>query len=241
MKPSPRCPAWVGKEVKMKKLAPGDIVRRVSGWSPMVVVQISPGGNHAEVAYCGASHDYADIAAVSRIVLVTNPEKEFALCSNWRHRLDAKQTERLLSQTLNNHISKEADMPKLYQTKEETPRFGTHLAVNSAGKIVLEMKGSGEVLAFDKKAVEEVRPYTVDVKFNNSGTTYSYFAVKGCVSVGDILLIDGGTDYARVMKVDSKSDKATKHLKGRRLMTEEIAGSDEISVVSDEGDDLLFP
>jgi len=225
----------------MQKFAPGDIVRRVNGWSPLVVLRLSPGSRYAEVMYCGSTPDFADITAEERLTLVTDPSTEFAKCPGWQHRLDANQTRRLQKQAFNNLISKEADMPKLYQTKEETPRFGTHLAVNSAGKIVLEMKGSGEVLAFDKKEVEEVRPFTVDVKFAGfagNATTYSYFAVKGSVSVGDILMIEGGSDFAKVVRVDSKSDKATKHLKGRRLMTEAIIGSDEISVVSEE-DDLL--
>lgn len=110
-------------------------------------------------------------------------------------------------------------MPKLYQTKEETPRFGTLLATNSAGKYVIEMKGTGEVLTFDKSDVEEVKPYTVRIKFQDSSNEYDYLSRKGDVEKGDMIIVDGNGHIAKVTAVDTKSDRATKELSGRKVVT----------------------
>jgi hypothetical protein len=113
-------------------------------------------------------------------------------------------------------------MTKLYQTKEATPRFGLLLATNSAGLFVLEMKGTNEVLTFAKGDVEEVKPYTVRVKFidalsNDKG--YDFISRKGDVEVGDLLMLKGYSNMARVEAVDTKSDRATKDLVGRKVAT----------------------
>lgn len=110
-------------------------------------------------------------------------------------------------------------MSKLFQTKESTPRFGTLLATNSAGKYVIEMKGTGEVLTFDKGDVEEVKPYTVRIKFQDSSNEYDYLSRKGDVEKGDMIIVDGNGHIAKVTAVDTKSDRATKELSGRKVVT----------------------
>ena len=119
-------------------------------------------------------------------------------------------------------------MTKLYQTKEETPRFGTLLATNSAGLLVLEMKGSGEVLAFETSAIEEVKPYTVCIQFlDGSGRDYQYLSRKGDVEVGDLILLSSGSPtIARVRKINTASDKATVTLRGVKLQTEAFGAAD---------------
>jgi hypothetical protein len=208
--------------------APGDIARRISGWTPMYVVRLLDNSGHRLlVNYCGSREEHAVAAAASLMVRVTDPAREFKKCDDWVKRMTLEQRWRLYDQCCyETHRDKpetqETTMTKLYQTKEETPRFGTMLATNSAGKFVLEMKGTGEVLTFDPASVEEVRPYTVDVRFSNSSTLYGYISVKGAVAVGDVLLVKGSADFARVVKVDSKNERATKHLRGRKVATEEI-------------------
>ena len=120
--------------------------------------------------------------------------------------------------------TKEETMTKLYETKEATPRFGTKLAVNSAGMVVLEMKGTGEVSTFKPEDIEEVHPYTVGIKFQDSSTQYHYITKKGAVKKGDTILglSSVAHQFATVVDVDTKSDRATKELKGRKVMTEEI-------------------
>jgi 4-diphosphocytidyl-2C-methyl-D-erythritol kinase len=182
----------------------------------------------AEAVYCGAG----DVTPVwypnNHLVPVTDPVKEFSKCSGWLSRLTDEDRKQLRKQcppraTAFNHEettnAKENDMAKLFQTKEETPRFGTMLATNSAGKYVLEMKGSGDVLTFEKSEVEEVKPYTVGVRFELNGIEYHYLSRKGDVEKGDILFVSGSGSYAFVTSVDTKSDKATKELTGRKVLT----------------------
>jgi hypothetical protein len=184
----------------------------------------------AEVVYCGADYETSGRYPNNHLVVVTNPVKEFAKCSGWQNRLteeDKRQLQIQLHGTANRlpwesdetTNAKENDMAKLFQTKEETPRFGTMLATNSAGKYVLEMKGSGDVLTFEKSEVEEVKPYTVGVRFELNGIEYHYLSRKGDVEKGDVLFVSGSGSYAFVTSVDTKSDKATKELTGRKVLT----------------------
>jgi 4-diphosphocytidyl-2C-methyl-D-erythritol kinase len=182
----------------------------------------------AEVVYCGAGDTTAEWYPNNHLVVVTDPVKEFSKSSGWLSRLTDEDRKQLRKQcppraTAFNHEettnAKENDMAKLFQTKEETPRFGTMLATNSAGKYVLEMKGSGDVLTFEKSEVEEVKPYTVGVRFELNGIEYHYLSRKGDVEKGDILFVSGSGSYAFVTSVDTKSDKATKELTGRKVLT----------------------
>lgn len=111
---------------------------------------------------------------------------------------------------------------KLFQTKEQNPRFGIGLAINSTGKYVLEMKGTGDLEAYDKKEIEVVMPFTYGVKFDGRGTEYAYLGKEGTVAVGDLLLKTdgtGGITIAKVVSVDTKSEKATKYFEGVKLST----------------------
>jgi hypothetical protein len=209
----------------------GQIVRRLTGHTPMRVLHTVTA--EAEVVYCGAGDVTAQWYPNNYLGAVTNPEKEFAKCSGWLSRLTDEDMKQLRKQcppwvTAFNHEettnAKENDMAKLFQTKEETPRFGTMLATNSAGKYVLEMKGSGDVLTFEKSEVEEVKPYTVGVRFELNGTEYHYLSRKGDVEKGDVLFVSGSSSFAFVTSVDTKSDKATKELTGRKVLTTVIGG-----------------
>jgi len=120
---------------------------------------------------------------------------------------------------------------KLYQTKEEKPRFGVLLAFNSDGLAVLEMRPSKEILTFPTKDVEEVRPYTVSVRFPSNTTNYHYFAKRGSLVKGDLVLTKDG-QIVVVTAADTKSGRATKHLSGRKLVTEVLEVSDEIDMLA---------
>lgn len=213
----------------MTTLKVGDIVRKKNGWSPMEVVWASPTGGSVKVRYCsrndyvGAVYEqHCEQGRSKDFALVTDPDEEFSRCrGGWKDRLTDRHAEKLETQKGN------TTMNKLYQTIEETPRFGTYLAINSAGLIVLEMKGTGAVETFEKKDVEEVKPYTVRVRFfgsNNQG--YEFFARKGDVQKGDLIAMKGYNEIAEVVAVDTKSSKATKNLVGRKLHADPI-GEDE--------------
>lgn len=115
----------------------------------------------------------------------------------------------------------------LYQIKTiGDDLYGHKLAVNSAGKWVMEVKGTGAILTVDAADCSEVTPYTVAVRFsgNNSGA-YDFLSTEGKFRVGDIVIrTDAGYEgsIGRVVKLDTKSKKATKEFVGRRVVTEEV-------------------
>lgn len=122
-------------------------------------------------------------------------------------------------------MEKETMSNKLYQVKGQEV-YGIYLATNSNGQYVLEEKGTGKILTVKKDEVEEVKPYTISVKFvvsnGNGDKDYSYLAEKDQFSVGDLLYIDTpyGKSIAYISAVDTKSDSATKEIKARKFVLE---------------------
>lgn len=111
---------------------------------------------------------------------------------------------------------------ELYQIKE-TEKYGKKIAVNSQGKIVLEIKGTGEVVAVDKTEIEEVFPYTFEVKFFGNSNVYAFLGKEGQVEKGDILIYTSGPyedNICQVVATDTKSRKATKEFKGLKIKSE---------------------
>jgi hypothetical protein len=105
---------------------------------------------------------------------------------------------------------------KLYQINiANDVKYGHKLAVNSAGKWVMEIKGTGEVITCDKGDVEEVMPYTVSVQFQTGKQIYNYFAEKGSVELNAFYVFDAplGRAIAQVVKLDTKSPAATVEFK----------------------------
>jgi hypothetical protein len=106
---------------------------------------------------------------------------------------------------------------KLYQINSlvSTVKYGHKLAVNSAGKWVMEIKGTGEVITCDKDDVEEVMPYTVSIQFGTGKQIYSYLAEKGSVELNAFYIVDAalGRAIAQVIKLDTKSPAASVEFK----------------------------
>lgn len=103
---------------------------------------------------------------------------------------------------------------KLYEIKTEgNTRYGHKLAVNSQGYWVMEIKGTGEVLAVDKSFVQEVLPYSIGVQFESGKTVYHYLGEAGKHQVGDMFVLDApnGRAIVQVVAVDTKNTNATKH------------------------------
>lgn len=114
-----------------------------------------------------------------------------------------------------NNNPKGNDMTLYTWTLNDTNFYGTQLAINSSGQWVMEVKGTGEVVAVDPSIVEEVIPHTVDVQFlGNNINKYSYWAPAGKYAVNDVLLVKAPSGLALVLvtKVDTKSKEATKDL-----------------------------
>lgn len=97
---------------------------------------------------------------------------------------------------------------------DHTSKFAIKLAENSAGKWVMEIKGTGEVVAIDPSKVVKVIPYTIGIKFQPNGTIYHYRAKSGQYQVGDFCIVSSaitdGFSIVQIVEVDSKSDRATK-------------------------------
>lgn len=188
----------------------GDLVRLTAGEAQMQVLNIRsrPSGNEVQADY------------VSRI------KRGYLTSTKWRSEHDYTY----FNNNTTNNIPTEKENTemknKLYQTKEATTRFGTLLATNSQGKLVLEMKGTGDVVAFDSHEIEIVTPYTFGVKFPNNNTEYHYLGKDGEVAVGDMVMLDnsptGKFEIARVTSVNSRSESATVVFKGSKLVTQRI-------------------
>lgn len=116
------------------------------------------------------------------------------------------------------------NMKTLYSfTKEDgSTGYGTHIGTNSQNQYLIEEKGTGAILVYDKDKLEEVLPYTFSAKVGNSETHYQ--GSPGTLEVGDVLLYTGGSSpqVAVVTAIDTKNKSARGKFKGVKLVTAEI-------------------
>ena len=119
---------------------------------------------------------------------------------------------------------KDNDMSKLYEISRGTETlYGHKLATNSQGQWVMEIKGTGDVIAVDKATVQEVLPYTIAVQFETGKQTYSYLAEAGKYQIGEFYILDApnGRAIVQVTGVDTKNAAATKQFTPiAKLLTE---------------------
>lgn len=114
----------------------------------------------------------------------------------------------------------------LYQINLEdgTVTFGIHVGTNSANMLLIEEKGTGKIIFAKKDQVEEVLPFTFSVRQN--GKNVHYFGEPDKLKKGDVLLYtgDGADKYelAVVTGIDTKNKTASKHFKGKKVLTEDI-------------------
>lgn len=104
-----------------------------------------------------------------------------------------------------------------------TVGYGTYLATNSANQLIVEEKGTGAILTFDKDQLEEVLPYTFAVKIGKNET--HYVGKPGCVQKGDVVMLSmADTEYSigRVTAVDTKNKNARAKFNGVKLVTQAI-------------------
>lgn len=197
----------------------GDVVRLRTGEQPIVITEVDESNFSIKGFYLSPS-------------VMETWHRDCGDYIHYENSLDDHYVERweLLSKQHSEVPEPQGEtiMTTLYQTNEKKPRFGTKLATNSEGKVVLEIKGTGEVEAFKPEDITEVVPYTVSVEFlegsnsYNRSQNYSYITTEGAVSTGDIIFVEPSGNMARVTKVNTKSRKATKELKGRKVATTEI-------------------
>lgn len=125
-------------------------------------------------------------------------------------------------------FAKETEMSneKLYEINTINGKvYGHKLAVNSRGEWVMEIKGTGEVLSYNPKAIEEVLPHTIGIRFLHTThkTTYHYLAPKDTFKVGSVYALENSKSISLVMvtEVDTKSTLASVEFKPlAKLVTE---------------------
>jgi hypothetical protein len=126
----------------------------------------------------------------------------------------------------NNNVKTQEDntmtLNALYEvTQGKETQYATKLAVNSAGKWLMEEKGTGNTLVVDKENVQEVMPHTITVKRGTSSKSCSYFADAGVYTVGDFYITDGASGSTQektfaieqITGVDTKAKHASKEFK----------------------------
>lgn len=113
--------------------------------------------------------------------------------------------------------------PTLFKTPDN--QYGTLLARDSAGNMVLELKGSvPKVQAYTPDQLEEVRPYTILVQaVGDARSEFHMEADKGSVEEGDLVFLPKHNTLIKIVKLDTKSKSARCRLKGIKLVGEPIA------------------
>lgn len=151
----------------------GDIVTLKHGVGLMQVLKVDPSRREALVNYCSSIRSGHTDKVKRRPFSDLKPAKS---------------------------IPQEEPMAKLYETNDG--KFGTELAKNSQGQLVLELKGSGEVKAYDLKNLKEVVPYTVCINFPSGPGQLHVETLEGKLAKGDCVMM--AHHIGVVVEVDTK-------------------------------------
>lgn len=92
--------------------------------------------------------------------------------------------------------------------------YGYIRGKDSKGRLLLEVKGVGNIIAYTKEELEEVTPYTVEVRGGASNLERHYLSEDGLFAVGDVLVFrtNNGLVLGEVVKVNSKYKNAGSEL-----------------------------
>lgn len=115
---------------------------------------------------------------------------------------------------------------------ESVKYTGSYIGRSTSGDEVFEIANTKHIVTFANAdftngvyTYELVVPYSIEVEFRaGSGGTKAFanfWAELNEFEIGDILITDNLT-LARVMAVDTKSEKATRRFSGRKLCTTQI-------------------
>ncbi len=119
-------------------------------------------------------------------------------------------------------LKKEKEMNTLYEFKVMgVTHYGTRLAVNSAGKWVMEVKGQDLPTVVDKNDCEKVVPYTIKV-VSLTGSSNPCHAVveKGKYRVGQLFLTNNG--IVKVVQLDTGVEGAKDFKPQAEVLTKEV-------------------
>jgi len=87
------------------------------------------------------------------------------------------------------YAQKEDTVNELYEIKFGTETaYGYKLAMNSENKLVMEIKGTGNIIVVNPDDVKEIMPYTITVTSFSGDAQRNYTIEKGKVALNDIVL-----------------------------------------------------
>jgi hypothetical protein len=103
-----------------------------------------------------------------------------------------------------------------------TEAYGHQVGTNSQMEYLLEVKGDPQYYALSPDKIEEVLPFSFQVKLG-SGVEEHFVAKEGQISKGDLLMFTGGASPAIVVvsAVDTKH-RGAKKFQGSKLITEPL-------------------
>ena len=186
------------KNTKIIKV--GEVIYRPNGHVPAIVIEVDANSEYLKLLYFNGNTSICYGAWVWKSREIKRPSET---------KCQTKEEPNMTNTT------------KLYQIIG-TETYGTHIATNSKGAYVLEMKGDGSVVTKTKGQLEEVVPYTVSLKYLSGGNSseYAYFSQENVVKVGDLVLV--GSGMAMITAVNTRSTKATKDLVGEVVVTKKV-------------------
>ena len=189
-----------GKPMTDPPFKTGDVVRLKSGKSSITVLEV-------DYYLCSGQHDTPRLKRYQRARKGWYIRFKYTSSLNYQ---EERGKWRLAEDFVLLHPAKEPEMPSLYQTKEDKPRFGTYLTKTQNGKIVLEMKGKdGDAESFAPSDIEEVLPYTVEIQpmsggGEHAGLNRNYGFTMGDVAVDDVLIHVSTGKLFQVVRLDTK-------------------------------------
>jgi hypothetical protein len=118
-------------------------------------------------------------------------------------------------------MSSEKEQILQYTQVDGTILYGTYVATNKDGDMLLKTTG-GDIVVTPASAVEEVRPWTFKAVDVQNGNVYEFVHKPDVLRVNDIIMPNGATGLLRVVKTNTKSRTASQYFKGRRVSTEPV-------------------
>lgn len=182
----------------------GEIVRLKNGYAPQRILEIS---YKSCVIKANGVFTGCCIKAQYLSTINTSPST-YRETAYWRPYTDFQKMD---EPDYQQHKEEVEEMSQsLFQTKGENPRFGTQIAVNSKGELVLEMKETGKVEVFSPEDVEEVVPHTVRVRFiylNGQKNEADVFVPDGLLKKGDLLIDVSASQVVFVSVLETNTKK----------------------------------
>ncbi len=185
------CPGTKAKKPNNQHYQPfkvNDVVRLKSGSSPIVVSRVFPSRGTLVGEYIKSGTP------------VDGPYSKFTYYKE--------------NETQQNGDYEMTDVKTIYEvTVDDKTLYANKLAVDSLGRWVMQVIGSSDIVAVDKKDTSEVLPYTISVRFSSDGQVYNYLNTDRDITTGFYITAANsstGFTIVQVTALDTKSKAATK-------------------------------